>query len=374
MKEISHVKMGDLSFQTNQIRVELMSKWSSILESSSFIGGTHVREFEAAFEKYLGATHAIGVANGTDALEIILQGLDLPGGSTVLVQANSFIASAEAVLNSGHHVEFFDVNIDYTIDLEDLASKLSQEIKAVVIVHLYGHPQPAREILELLRPLGIPLIEDCAQAHGASIEGQMVGTFGVASAFSFYPGKNLGALGDAGAIVTSETRLAERFRRISNHGRLSKFDHMTLGRNSRLDPIQASALQIKLRRLDSWNARRVENSKRYRERLTGTRGLTLPPEIPGSVYHHFVIQHEKRQELRAFLAEAGIETGLHYPEALTETSYLKARTSTCQKAEALAKRIVSIPVAEHLDYADVDRVADQILRFCELLDPSGNSV
>lgn len=373
MKEVSRVRMGDLSFQTNQIHVELMSKWSGILESSSFIGGTHVRDFEVAFQEFLGAKHAIGVANGTDALEIILQGLDLPAGSKVLVQANSFIASAEAVLNSGHDVEFFDVNTDYTIDLKDLASKLSKEVKAVVIVHLYGHPQPAVQILELLGPLGIALIEDCAQAHGASIEGQKVGTFGIASAFSFYPGKNLGALGDAGAIVTGNNLLAERFRRISNHGRLSKFDHLMLGRNSRLDPLQATALQIKLRRLDSWNSRRVENSERYREKLNGARGLTLPPKIPGSVYHHFVIQHEHRQELRAFLDEAGIETGLHYPEALSETPYLKERTSACSTAEALAKRIVSIPVAEHLSTADVDRVAREIMRFCDRLEPNQKS-
>lgn len=356
--------MGDLSFQTRQIHDDLMDSWSKILDSSSFIGGSFVRDFEDEFAAYMGARNVIGVGNGTDALEIILQGLELPSGSKVLVQGNSFIASAEAALNSELIVDFFDVKSDFTIDLDDLHAKLTENVKAVIVVHLYGHPQPLQQVLSMLEPLGITLIEDCAQAHGAAIEGQKVGTFGIASAFSFYPGKNLGALGDAGAIVTNDPVLSEKFRRISNHGRLSKFDHLLLGRNSRLDPIQAAALMIKLRHLDSWNARRMRNAKRYRELLDGASGITLPPEIDGSVYHHFVVQHSNRDALREFLSHAEVQSGLHYPEALTQTPYLRGRISACPTSERLASEILSIPVAEHLELEDIDYVSEQILSFC----------
>lgn len=359
------VQMGDLSFQTRLIHDDLIDSWSQILDSSSFIGGRHVSDFEDQFAAYIGARNAIGVGNGTDALEIILQGLELSSGSKVLVQGNSFVASAEAAMNSGLSVDFFDVKSDFTIDLDDLRAKLTQNVKAVIVVHLYGHPQPMRQVLDLLEPHGVFLIEDCAQAHGAAIDGQKVGTFGLASAFSFYPGKNLGALGDAGAIVTNDSMLAEKFRRISNHGRLSKFDHLILGRNSRLDPIQAAALILKLKHLDAWNERRLRNSKRYRELLGGVSGIKLPPEIDGSVYHHFVVQHSNREALREFLSDAGVQTGLHYPEALTQTPYLRGQKASCAISERLANEILSLPVAEHLELEDVDFVSEQILRFCE---------
>lgn len=358
------VLMGDLSFQTREIYEDLMSSWQTILSTNSFIGGSTVASFENEFAQYLGEGKVIGVGNGTDALEIILQGLELPEGSTVLVQANSFVASAEAALNVGLKVDFFDVLPDFSIDLTDLESKLGPQVSAVIIVHLYGHPQPVESVLALLQPHGIPLVEDCAQAHGATVGGKKVGTFGVAAAFSFYPGKNLGALGDAGAITTSDEKLAEKFRRISNHGRLSKFDHEIRGRNSRLDPIQAAALSLKLERLEVWNSRRLRNANRYRDRLAGVTQIVTPPNIEGSVYHHFVIQHEKRDELREQLGAVGIQTGLHYPEALSETRYLTEQVKPCPNAEALASRILSIPVAEHLELDDVDYVCDQLIRIC----------
>ena len=361
------VLMGDLSFQTKEIHEELISTWENLLSTSSFIGGSTVSRFESEFSEYLGHGQVIGVGNGTDALEIILQGLELPEGSTVLVQANSFVASAEAAINVGLRVEFFDVMPDFSIDLKDLERKLGPHISAVVIVHLYGHPQPVQRVQEILEPRGIRLVEDCAQAHGALVGARKVGTFGVASAFSFYPGKNLGALGDAGAISTSDESLAEKFRRISNHGRLSKFDHEIRGRNSRLDPIQAAALTLKLERLESWNGRRLRNAQRYRERLRGVTQIVTPPNIEGSVYHHFVIQHEKRDELREQLGAVGIQTGLHYPEALSDTKYLKDQVTPCPNAEALSSRILSIPVAEHLELDDIDYVSDHLTRICRQL-------
>lgn len=361
------VLMGDLSFQTKEIHQSLISSWEKLLTTSSFIGGSSVSRFEKEFSEFLGQGQVIGVGNGTDALEIILQGLELPEGSTVLVQANSFVASAEAALNVGLRVEFFDVLPDFSIDLIDLERKLKPHISAVVIVHLYGHPQPVQSVLEILEPRGIPLVEDCAQAHGAMVGARKVGTFGVASAFSFYPGKNLGALGDAGAISTSNGALAGKFRRISNHGRLSKFDHEMRGRNSRLDPIQAAALSLKLERLESWNGRRLRNARRYRDRLIGVAQIVTPPSIEGSVYHHFVIQHDKRDELREQLGVVGIQTGLHYPEALSQTKYLKDHVSPCPNAEALSNRILSIPVAEHLELDDIDYVSDHLIRICSQL-------
>lgn len=356
--------MGDLSYQTRQIRESLLASWDGLLATSSFIGGSAVSRFENQFAEYLGHGEVIGVGNGTDALEIIFQGLELPQDSTVLVQANSFVASAEAVLNMNLKVDFFDVLPNFTIDLKDLESKLGSHVSAVLIVHLYGHPQQADRVLKLLAPLGIPMVEDCAQAHGAELGGKKVGTFGRAAAFSFYPGKNLGALGDAGAIATSDKNLAKRLRRISNHGRLDKFDHEIRGRNSRLDPIQAAALSLKLERLDSWNGRRMQNAQRYHERLDGISQIIAPPQITGSVYHHFVIQHSHRDELRAKLREVGIQTGLHYPEALSTTRYLRQQVHSCRNAEALSRQILSIPVAEHLELDDIDYVSEHLIRIC----------
>lgn len=359
------VKMANLSKQVEEIQPDLNEGILRLLLEGSFIGGKEVRSFEEEFARYVGAEHAIGVANGTDALEVILQSLNLDSSSTVLVPANSFVATAEAVLNSGLRLKLVDVDHDFGFDLDLLLKAISPDVRVVIMVHLYGMPNDAPRIKKELDERGILLIEDCAQAHGAKLGGQHVGTFGVAGAFSFYPGKNLGALGDAGAIVTSDAGLAERMRRIGNHGRLSKFDHDILGRNSRLDNIQALALSLKLAKLDEWNSRRRRNASVYRSGLTGIGDLILPPEGRGeSVYHHFVIRTAARDALRDHLRENGIETGLHYPESIDEMPpFAVSWSSPLGQSRALSRTILSLPVAEHLGLHEVDYVIQSIRDF-----------
>lgn len=357
------IRMGDLSQQYLAIKHELMATWLDSLENAMFIGGREVANFESKFSDFLGGPFVAGVANGTDALEIILQALSLNHGERVLVQANSFVASAEAVLNVGLQLGFVDVNKDFSIDLINLEKELKVGAAALIVVHLYGHPQPMSRILSLTEKYGVKVIEDCAQAHGTTFDGITVGTIGDAGAFSFYPGKNLGAFGDAGAVVTKDPDLFARVRRISNHGRLSKYDHDIRGRNSRLDSLQASALTLKLSLLTHWNQLRQRNAARYRSNLDSYPGIVLPPHIEGSTYHHFVVQVEDRNELQKFLSSKGIETGIHYPTALSQLKYLGSSDFRAPNAEYLASRILSLPVAEHLNPEDIDSVSSEIKHF-----------
>jgi dTDP-4-amino-4,6-dideoxygalactose transaminase len=361
------VKFSNLNSQFQLVEKEVMASWANILRSSSFIGGPQVKTFESEFASYLGVAHCIGMANGTDALEIAFRALDLPAGSIVLVPANSFVATAEAAVNVGLKVRFVDVREDFAIDLEDLRNKVDDEVSCIAVVHLYGHPAPMAEILTIANKVGLKVVEDCAQAHGAEIDGRKVGTFGEFGAFSFYPGKNLGAAGDAGALVTGDGKLAEKARRIANHGRLSKFDHNLVGRNSRLDSIQAAFLSEKLKHLDTWNAQRNENAETYRNWLEASPYLTLPPKVPGSVYHHFVVRTNSRDQLRDFLSSHQIETGVHYPQAIHEMEpFLDTPKSHCPSAAKMSYELVSLPVAEHLTSTDIQYVAQKLNHFFRL--------
>jgi dTDP-4-amino-4,6-dideoxygalactose transaminase len=364
--------MGDLSYQHSEISHELKQSLKHIFKEGSYVGGNLVARFETRFSSYVGASHCVGVGNGTDALEIILLGLGLQPGSRVIVPANSFVASAEAVVNVGLIPVLVDVDETYSLDRDAFERAIDSSVSAVIVVHLYGYPQDIGWIKTALAGRDIRVVEDCAQAHGARRDGSHVGTFGDAGAFSFYPGKNLGALGDAGAIVTSDEGLADRCRRIANHGRLGKFDHDLIGRNSRLDAIQAAALTIKLGHLDSWNARRRANANSYREGLSGLAGLQLPPESLGfEVYHQFVVRTDQRDELRAHLGERGIQSGIHYPQSIDEMEpFSEFASSPATLSRLLSSQMVSLPVAEHLGEREVRHVAKAVREF--LLGPSSS--
>ncbi|HOI82946.1 MAG TPA: DegT/DnrJ/EryC1/StrS family aminotransferase, partial [Campylobacterales bacterium] len=326
-----------------------------------YIGGERVKKFEADFAAYIGAKHCIGVGNGTDALEIILSSLGLPKGSKVIVPANSFIATSEAVTNAGFEVIFADVKEDYTIKLE-----MVEGVKAVICVHLYGLPCDMDEITAFCAKHSLALIEDCAQAHGAQYKGQKVGTFGNAASFSFYPGKNLGAYGDGGAITTNDDALAKKMRMTANHGRTGKYDHEFEGRNSRLDGLQAAVLGVKLPHLDSWLERRNSIAGVYLRELAGT-----PLELPRAyddrrhVWHLFVIRTDRRDELKEFLASHGVESGIHYPIALPKLaaySYVRQDTGgffACRTD----KELLSLPIGEHLTESDAMSVCEKIKQF-----------
>ena len=271
------VKFLDLKSQYYSIKSEIDKAIQNVIENSAFIGGEHVAQFEDSFSNYVGAGYCVGVGNGTDALEIAIEALDMPIGSEIIVPANSFIASSEAVTRSGHKVIFVDIDTEsYVVSIEDLKKRITPKTKAIMAVHLYGHPCDMDELAKIAKEYNLYIIEDCAQAHGAEYKGKRVGGIGDIATFSFYPGKNLGAYGDGGVITTNNLELSVQCRKIANHGRIAKYDHEFEGRNSRLDAIQAAILSVKLKYLDSWIERRVQVAEQYLQGLDSIDNITLP--------------------------------------------------------------------------------------------------
>jgi dTDP-4-amino-4,6-dideoxygalactose transaminase len=362
------IKMTDLYQQYLSIQNDIDVAIKSVINETAFISGEFAQKFEKEFAEYLGIKNCVGTGNGTDALEIAIEALDLPKGSEIIVPANSFIASAEAVTRMGNRVVFCDCNeTNYTIDIESLKKKITKHTSAVIAVHLFGHPCNMDEIRQLSDMYGFKVIEDCAQAHGAEYKGKKTGGFGDITAFSFYPGKNLGAYGDAGAIVTSNDMLAVKARKIANHGRIGKYDHEFEGRNSRLDGIQAAILSAKLKYLDIWNKKRIDLAGYYLDNLAGIENIILPVKAPQvkHVYHQFVIRTKKRDELRTYLAEHNIETGIHYPIALPKLKayeYLHqfSENFTANKNDAY---LLSLPIGEHLEEKELVQIVSTIRTF-----------
>lgn len=368
------VKFLDLQSQYRRIKPEIDHAIQAVIDDTAFAGGPYVERFEREFAEYQGIDHCVGVGNGTDALEIALEALELPPESEILVPANSFIATAEAVSRAGHRVVFCDVHPhSYCLDVADARRRLTPATAAVIPVHLYGQPADMPAICQFAKDAGLRVLEDCAQAHGAQIGGQPVGTFGDAGTFSFYPGKNLGAYGDAGAIVTNDGNLARRCRLIANHGRSSKFDHEIEGRNSRLDGVQAAVLSAKLAFLDDWIARRQQAAQLYMQELAGVGDLVLP-QPQGNVrhvWHLFVVRTGHVEQLADFLAERQIQTGRHYPLALPK---LGAYSHVGQQAESgfawkADRELLSLPMGEHLDE---QMVLEVIAALGEYFDQSGD--
>lgn len=362
------IKFLDLHAQYRSIQPEIDAAIADVIARTAFIGGPDVAAFEKAFATYQQVAHCVGVANGTDAIEIALEALNLPKGSEVIVPANSFIASSEAVTRSGLRVVFADVDpATYTLDIADVRRRVSETTSAIIAVHLYGHPCRMEDLLELANEHDLKIIEDCAQAHGAEYRGRRVGGLGDVATFSFYPGKNLGAYGDGGAITTNDEALARRCRMIANHGRTGKYDHQFEGRNSRLDALQAAILKAKLGHLDGWVDRRNELARTYAIELAGVGDLCLPalPQDCRHAFHLFVVRTDRREVLAAFLKARGIDTGTHYPIALPK---LEAYDYLGQAAEDMfANRsdatLLSLPIGDHLEVRDVREVAEAVKAF-----------
>lgn len=361
------IKFLDLHHQYLSMKEEMDAAIADIIARSAFIGGAEIAAFERAFAAYQQVEHCVGVGNGTDAIEIALEALDLPAGSEVIVPANSFIASSEAVTRSGLKVVFADVDPDtYTLDLDDVARRITPLTSAIIAVHLYGHPCDMSGLASLAHTHGLKILEDCAQAHGAELNGKRLGGVGHIGTFSFYPGKNLGAYGDAGAITTNDADLAKRCRMIANHGRTGKYDHQFEGRNSRLDTLQAAILSVKLPHLESWVRQRNVIADRYRQGLAGVGDLILPAR-PGNgrhAHHLFVVRTDDRDGLAARLKAQGIDTGVHYPIALTKLeayAYL-GQADADMFANTSDRTLLSLPIGEHLTTADADIVIEAIHR------------
>ncbi len=362
------IKFLDLNKQYQSIKVEIDAAIQSVIDTASFIGGEQLALFEKEFSEFLGAGYCVGVGNGTDAIEIAIESLDLPPGSEIIVPANSFIATAEAVTRQGHKVVFADVCPEsYVLSIEDVERRITPITKAIIAVHLYGHPCDMDELGRLCQKYELLLIEDCAQAHGAEYKGMKVGSLGDIATFSFYPGKNLGAYGDAGAITMNDGALEKKCRMIANHGRIKKYDHEFEGRNSRLDGLQAAVLRTKLRYLPEWTERRIELADYYQQLLREENLLTTPVRQSWAkqVYHLYVIRTPRRDELKQFLHNEGIETGIHYPIALPK---LRAFTHVGQANEPMFAnhvdaQLLSLPIGEHLLEEDLGHVVEAIKKF-----------
>ncbi len=355
------IRFLDLAAQYREIRPEIDRAIETVIADSAYIGGRHVATFEQQFAQVAGAAHCIGVGNGTDALEIAIEALALPPGSEVIVPANSFIASAEAVSRCGHRVVFADVDpATYVIDVATVRARLTPRTRAIVAVHLYGHPCDMEALTAFAREHRLAVIEDCAQAHGALCHGRPVGGWGDVGAFSFYPGKNLGAYGDGGAITTQRDDLARRCRMIANHGRVAKYEHEFEGRNSRLDGLQAAVLSAKLPHLPAWTQRREAVAEVYGHGLQGVGDLVLPVRRAWArpVHHLYVVRTAHRDALRQHLAQQEIETGIHYPTALPKLQAYRhlAAQGDAPFCCAVDGTLLSLPIGEHLSAADAQAV------------------
>ncbi len=354
----------DLKAVTAEVRHDLDAVWKTTVDNCAFIGGAAVDSFEEAFARYTATTHCIGVANGTDALELILAGMDVGPGDEVIVPANTFVATAEAVARCGATVVLADVDPETALlNAETVRAVMSPRTVAVMAVHLYGQPVDVDDLATVTEPAGVAIIEDAAQAHGATLRGRPVGSLGIAAGFSFYPGKNLGALGDGGAVTTSDPQLADRIRVIANHGRAldSRYDHVLLGRNSRLDGLQAAALEVKLHRLDEANEGRRAAAKSYQAALPeGFTALTSRDDVT-SVYHLYIVRCmvEDRSTVTGRLDEANVGWGLHYPiPCHRHEPFATSRRADLSVTEVLADQILSLPMFPSLDSESTGRVCE----------------
>lgn len=359
------VPFVDLFCQYKEIKSAIDKAITETIANSSFIGGRNVKKFEEEFSEYSEISHVIGCANGTDSLEIILKAWGIGPGDEVIVPAHSWISTSECVGNVGARPVFVDVEQHfYTIDVQKIEQKITERTKAIIPVHLYGHPANMIGIMEIAKKYDLFVLEDCAQAHGADINGKKVGTFGDAASFSFYPGKNLGAYGDAGCMATNNDELASVLRTIANHGQTAKHNHVMEGRNSRLDGIQAAILSAKLPHLNEWTERRRHNASLYDKFLSG-KEVGLPRQKAGykHVYHLYVIQVEDRDSVQQKLRERGVETAIHYPTALPFLPCYKHHQNKVENfpiSHHDQSRILSIPMFAELTEEQIKYVADKL--------------
>ena len=356
------IKFANLHYQYLVLKKKIDNNLTDIINKSSFIGGEFIDKFEINFARFCKVQYCVGVGNGTDAIEIAIQALNLPKNSEIIIPANTFIATAEAVIRSGHKVTFADVHYkNNLIDENKLEKNINKNTSCIIPVHLYGHACNMKDIMRLARKHKLKIIEDCSQAHGSTYENKHVGTFGNIGTFSFYPGKNLGGFGDGGAIITNNLNLFNKCRRISNHGRLKKFDHKLLGRNSRLDNIQAGILIEKLKLLNQWIKKRNFNASLY-FKLLDPNFIDLP-KVESNCYHSyhlFVVKINQRDKVRKLLLEKGISTGIHYPESLNKNKIFKNSRNNIISSNILSKKIISLPIHESLTKKEILYVSKTI--------------
>ena len=363
------IPLVDLKAQYASIQAEIDAAIARVIADTAFVGGKFVAAFEREFADFCEAPHAIGCGNGTDALELALEALGVGAGDEVILPSHTFFASAEAVLRVGAVPVFAEVEEGgFLIDPGAIPELLSERTRAIMPVHLYGHVCDLDRVLEIARDHELAVIEDAAQAHGARTRGRSAGTLGDVGSFSFYPGKNLGAYGDAGAIVTGDEDLAGRLARLRNHGRSGKYEHEEVGVNSRLDGLQASILAAKLAHLADWNRRRREAAATYDRLIEGVEGataLTARPETE-PVYHLYVVRVPQRDEVLRLLKADGIGAGIHYPiPCHLQPAVLEHGSGgrvSLPRTETLAGEILSLPLYPEITREQIERVVDSLDR------------
>jgi dTDP-4-amino-4,6-dideoxygalactose transaminase len=365
---VESIPFVDLRAQYQALREEILPAIEQVMATADFILGREVRAFEEEFTGYVGGLAGYGVASGTDALHLALRACGVGPGDEVILPTNTFIATALAVSLAGAKPVLVDIDPEtHLLDLEQTAAAITRRTRAIIPVHLFGRAMDLAPLVELAERHGLEIVEDACQAHGARVNGARVGSIGALGTFSFYPGKNLGAYGDGGFIVINREDLVESVRMLRCYGEVRKYHHRIKGFNSRLDSIQAAVLRVKLRRLEEWNRRREALADMYRERLSGLPVKAPAPAAPGGhVYHLFVIEVERRDELREYLGARGIATGIHYPipihlqGAYRELGHERGRFPV---AEEKARRLLSLPIFPEMTEAQVDRVCEAVAAF-----------
>ncbi|HTY09428.1 MAG TPA: DegT/DnrJ/EryC1/StrS family aminotransferase [Bacteroidota bacterium] len=366
-----NIPLVDLKSQYLSIKTEIDNAIQGVLNQTDFIGGSAIKSFEKSFAEFCGMKYAVGVGNGTDAIHLALRACGIGSGDEVITAVNIFIATSEAITAAGAKPVFVDNDPStYTIDATRIEEKITPKTKAIIPIHLYGQPADMEPIQQIAKKHNLIVIEDAAQAHGATYNGTKVGNFGKAACFSFYPGKNLGAYGDAGAVATNDEKFAEHVRMLANHGRLEKYEHKIEGYNSRLDTLQAAILNVKLRYLGEWVKRRQLHASHFDRLLRGHDIVSIPAVRKNSThaYHLYVVRVNNREKVRAHLKEKGIATGIHYPIPLHQQPayrYLNYRTGDFPVAERYAPQILSIPLYPELTDAQVEYVAAALIEACK---------
>lgn len=354
----------DLAAQSAEIAGEVLPIWQQQLTGAGFIGGPEVAAFEREFGQYIGVDHVVGVSNGTDALELAFRAVGLGPGDEVIMPANTFIATAEAASRIGARPVFVDVDEEHLlIDPDAIEPAITDRTRVIAPVHLFGQTAPLDRLQPIAERHGLTVIEDAAQSQGASSAAGRAGAMGAVAATSFYPGKNLGAAGDAGAVMTDDAGIAAIVRNLAAHGSTVKYVHDRIGMNARLDAVQAPVLRAKLRRLEGWNEQRRAAAARYEALLSDVEEVRLPRVRPGNtdVWHLYVVRVDERERVAAELSEQGVATGIHYPTPvhLTEAySHLGIPRGSFPVAEKAAGEILSLPMFPHLTEAQQARVAE----------------
>lgn len=360
------IQLTDLGKQYNTIKKEITEKIEEVLESHSFILGEYVAEFENKFSKLHNSKYCSGCSNGTSAIFLALKAMGIKEGDEVITTPLTFIATSEPICQLGAKPVFVDIDPDtYTIDTSKIEKAITERTKAIIPVHLYGNPANMEKIMQIATKYNLKVLEDCAQAHLAEFNSKKIGTFGDAATFSFFPGKNLGAYGDAGCVITNKTEIEEKVRKLLDHGRSSKYCHEFIGYNERMDGIQAAILLVKMKYIEEWTEKRIQNAKLYDKLLSFNKAIKIPTvqENAKHVYHLYVIQINNRQEVMEYLKHKGITASIHYPIPLhlqPALSYLGYKNGDFPFAEEACKRVLSLPMYPELTGEQIEFICDEV--------------